>query len=56
MKIYFNGIELIWLGIVAICGLILLIAWRLDCWCNKHYGSKTQKCIYKYILRHKNKE
>lgn len=50
MKIYFNGLELIALGVVAICGLILLIAWRLDCWCNKHYGSKTQKWLYKHLL------
>jgi len=50
MKIYFNGVELIFIGIGVIAALIWLGAYCLDAWCNKHYGSKTQKWLYKYLL------
>ena len=53
MKIYFNGLELIALGVCAVCGIIILVLYELDRYCNKHYGSKTQKWLYKHLLHKK---
>lgn len=51
MKIYFNGIELIALGVVIICALFISVCKLLDKWCNSHWGHPVQKWLYRFLYK-----
>lgn len=51
MRIYFNGLELLGVGIFAVCLLFSLICILLDKWCNRHWGHPVQKWLYRTLLK-----
>ena len=51
MHIYVNAKDLVAAGLLLLCGFILLVAYLLDEWCNRHMGHPIQKWLYRTLLK-----